>query len=484
MSTSKLGQYIKQEQSLSLSPVQLITSKLVELTSLELSDYIEHELEENPALEEGLDENPNAEFSIEEEQNQEEQDWELGEYASEDDIPSYKLNELQERQNFREEIPFSAYQPSLDSLLLEQLLYDGLSAEDEETARYLIGNISLDGYLSRSPEELQDDLLFKFGLDIPLTKITSLITKIKTLDPPGIGAKDLQESLLIQIDRLETQDPWKQSATTLLSQYYEEFKSKNFKVICTKMQISTEELAIIYEHISHLNPKPGRGLTEGTDDKLLHYRPDFIIEEDENGELTLLLVGEQDIKPLRLSPLYKEILNNSLTDKTQKQKDTQNFLRHKIDKAKWFIEALTMRQNTLKKTMLAIMKWQEKFLLSGDISDLKPMILKDISELTNLDISTISRVSNRKSVQTSHGIYPIKFFFGDGLVSEQGEETSTKAIKFALENIIKEEDKSQPLTDDEITLKLAELGFKLARRTIAKYRESLNIPIARLRRSL
>ena len=485
--SNHLTQELKQEQGLNLSPIQLLASRLVELTNLELAARIEHELEDNPALEEGSSEEKLKDETSEDSSNDEDQDWELGEYASEDDIPSYKLQELQERQSFREEIPFASFQPSLDSLLLEQLFMEGLRDEDEDLARYIIGNISADGYLTRDAQDLQDDLIFKLGIDVSLEKIEQLIAQIKTLDPAGIGAKDLQECLLLQIERLSTNehDDWTKNAKLILTQYYNDFKAKNYEALCRHIGISREELSDLYAHIAHLNPKPGSSLGDEGSDKMMHYRPDFIIHEEDDGELSLSIVGEQEIRPLRLNRMYQEMLEDSLTESNlRKQKETHNFLKHKISQAQWFIEALSMRQNTLRKTMLAIMKRQDNFLRSGDVLDLKPMILKDIADDTGLDISTISRVSNSKSVQTDYGVYPVKYFFGDGMISSSGEEVSTRAIKQKLSELITQEDKQKPLTDEELASKLSDEGYSLARRTIAKYREALGIPIARLRRNI
>ena len=364
---------------------------------------------------------------------------------------------------------------------------EGLRDEDEDLARYIIGNITADGYLTRDAQDLQDDLIFKLGIDVSLEKIEQLIAQIKTLDPAGIGAKDLQECLLLQIERLSTNehDDWTKNAKLMLTQYYNDFKAKNYEALCRHIGISREELSDLYAHIAHLNPKPGSSLGDEGSDKMMHYRPDFIIHEEDDGELSLSIVGEQEIRPLRLNRMYQEMLEDSLTESNlRKQKETHNFLKHKISQAQWFIEALSMRQNTLRKTMLAIMKRQDNFLRSGDVLDLKPMILKDIADDTGLDISTISRVSNSKSVQTDYGVYPIKYFFGDGMISSNGEEVSTRAIKQKLSELITQEDKQKPLTDEELASKLSEEGYSLARRTIAKYREALGIPIARLRRNI
>lgn len=485
---TKIAQQLRQEQGLSLSPVQLLTSKLVELTSLELEQRIERELEENPALEEGYsaeEATSTEDTAHEQEQDAQDQDWELGEYATEDDIPSYKLRELQERQSYREEIPFASASPSLDGLLLEQLAMEGLSEREEQLARYIIGNISPEGYLLRSVEELQNDLLFKEGLDTNAQELLHIIKRIKTLEPAGVGASSLQECLLLQLRRRSPQSETDRLLIRMLELYYDDFAAKRFDKLSDLLSISREELAELYHEVARLDPKPGIGFGSEYEDRLSHYNPDFVVSEDERGTLTLSLVNEREIRPLRLSPMYQDMLASVSDGQNQhKQRATQEFIKHKLEQARWFIEAIGQRQDTLRRTMLAIMQWQQDFFHSGDIADLRPMILKDIAALTSLDISTISRVSNSKSVQTRHGIYPVKFFFGDGITSDSGEEISTKAIKQELQRLIDAEDKANPLTDDELSKQLGTLGYSLARRTIAKYREALRIPVARLRKTL
>lgn len=477
--SSRLGQELKQEQTFSLSPVQLLTSKLVELTGLELEQRIERELEDNPALEEGRKDSDEAG-----DEPNSEQDWELGEYASEDDIPAYKLKELQERQSFREEIPFASSAPSLDTLLLEQLSIEGLTEQEEAVARYIIGNINSDGYLTRGIEDLQDDLLFKEGIDIHPKELQQLIERIKALEPAGIAASDLRECLLLQLERQEP-STHTQLAVKLLNLYYSDFINKRFERLTQELAIDKEELAELYTLIAHLNPKPGVGYGVDYEDKLQHFNPDFVVWEDEEGDLQLQLVGERDIRPLTINATYQDYLTQGDSKTLSRQeKDTQDFIKHKLEQARWFIEALTQRQETLKKTMQAIVAWQRTFFLTGDIAELKPMILKNIAERTGLDISTISRVSNSKSVQTNFGIFPIKYFFSEGYTSDTGESVSSKAIKQKLQELIEQEDKQAPWTDDVLVERLSDLGYNLARRTVAKYRKELKIPTAQLRRQI
>ena len=483
---SKLTQQQKTEQSLSLTPAQIQAIKMLELTGLELEARIEHELEENPALEENYDEASTSEAPAEEhEDGSSDQDWELGEYASEDDIPDYKLRELQERQSFREEIPFAAGAPSLDELLLSQLeLATPLTDRTREVARYIIGNISEDGYLTRTVEELQDDLLFKAGLDVTATELTHLIELIKTLDPAGVGARDLQEALLLQIKRLPAGE-LRQRAELVLGQHYEDFVNKRFDKLRSALSIDETQLAELYDYISHLNPKPGNGLSDGAEGRLAHFPPDFIVTE-RGGELLIFLTEEREIPALRLSPTYLRMLeeNKARAKESRQSREAMTFLKHKVEQARWFIDALQQRQHTLRTTMAAIVAHQRAFFLSGEVSDLRPMILRDIAEATGLDISTISRVSNSKSVQTDFGVYMLKYFFGEGMLNDEGESISTREIKKVLTELIEGEDKRAPYSDERLTELLSERGYPIARRTVAKYREQLHLPVARLRRAL
>ena len=482
---SKLTQQQKAEQTLSLTPAQIQAIKILELTGLELTSRIEHELEENPALEEDY-EQPTLETSSEEGENDtNDQDWELGEYASEDDIPEYKLRELQERQSVREEIPFASGAPSLDEQLMSQLsLVTPLTDRRREVARYIIGNINEDGYLTRSVEELQDDLLFKAGLDVSADELTELIRLIKTLDPAGIAAHDLQEALLLQIERLPS-DELKPLVERMVRGHYDDFVNKRFDKLCVALSVSEERLAELYDYVGKLNPKPGNGFGDDSDARFAHFTPDFIVTE-RSGELLISLAEERDLPALRLSPTYLLMLeeNKAKAKENRQSREAMTFLKHKVEQARWFIDALAQRQHTLRATMTAIVAHQRAFFLSGEVTDLRPMILRDIAEATGLDISTISRVSNSKSVQTDFGVYMLKFFFGEGMLNDEGESISTREIKKALSELIESEDKRAPYSDERLTELLAERGYPIARRTVAKYREQLRLPVARLRKAL
>ena len=483
---NKLTQQQKLDQSLSLTPAQIQAIKMLELTGLELEARIERELEENPALEEN-DEAPQQEGSDDEltSSDSDDQDWELGEYATEDDIPDYKLRELQERQSVREEIPFAAGAPSLDEYLMEQLaLVTPLEGTRREIARYIIGNIDDDGYLTRSVEEIEDDLLFKAGLSVTPEEIAELIRLVKTLDPAGIGARDLRESLLLQIKRLPA-TPLHREAQRMIEHHYEDFVNKRFDRLCAALGVSEERLSELYAFISHLSPKPAGGYGDDSEGRFMHITPDFIVTE-RDGELLISLVGERDLPPLRLSPTYLALLeqHKDQRDGSRQSREAMTFLRHKVEQARWFIDAIHQREETLRKTMTAIVEHQRAFFLTGEVSALRPMILKDIAEATGLDISTISRVSNSKSVQTDYGVYMLKFFFGEGILNDEGESVSTREVREALAELIAGEDKRQPLSDEQLTQLLAARGYPIARRTVAKYREQLRLPVARLRREL
>ena len=480
-----LEQTQRLEQTQGLTPAQLLAVKMLEVTSLELETRIEQELEENPALEENYPEEEQRSGSDEgDEDGATDQDWELGEYAQ-DDIPEYKLRELQERQSVREEIPFAAGAPSLEEQLLEQLsMVTELEGRRYELARYIVGSIDADGYLTRSVEELQDDLLFKAGIDARAEELEELIALVKTLDPPGVGARDLREALLLQLQRLP-EDELSRAADWLIREHYEDFVNKRFDRLCAALGVSEERLSELYTFISHLNPKPANGYGDDSEGRFMRITPDFIVTE-RDGELLISLVGERDLPPLRLSPTYLALLeqHKDQRDGSRQSREAMTFLRHKVEQARWFIDAIHQREETLRKTMTAIVEHQRAFFLTGEVSSLRPMILKDIAEATGLDISTISRVSNSKSVQTDYGVYMLKFFFGEGILNDEGESVSTREVREALAELIAGEDKRQPLSDEQLTQLLAARGYPIARRTVAKYREQLRLPVARLRREL
>ena len=484
-----IKQQLSQTQQQKLSPLQIQQIKMLELTGLEIEDRINQELEDNPALEELPDDAKEREeddsFSeYEPEDNISQEDLSLGDYRTEDDIPDYKLQQnYYTEKNNREEIPYSDSE-SFNDFLMEQLRLKDLTEETMKIGEYLIGNMDEDGYIRRKPEVIADDLMFQYGMEIPISTIHEILKIIHEMDPPGVGAVNLQECLLIQLKRKERTQVRKW-AIKILERYFETFSKKQYDKILRSLNINEEELKEIIKEITLLNPKPGNTWESSMVTKMSQITPDFFVEEL-NGELVCNM-QEHNVPELRISKEYNELLN-SFSNAKEKQNsgkiEALEFVKQKVDSAKWFIEAIKQRNTTLRETMEAIILIQRKFFLTGEESNLKPMILKDVSELCGYDKSTVSRVSNSKYVQTSFGIYPLKYFFSEAMLNEEGEEISTREIKAILKSCVDEENKSKPMTDDLLVKELKTKGYEVARRTVAKYREQLNIPVARLRREI
>jgi len=486
-----IKQQLSQKLQQKLSPLQIQQIKLLELTSLELEDRIIQELEDNPALEEGADYNAeenetdlpeNEDYDSASESNE---DLSLGDYRTEDDIPDYKLqeNNYSKDSNKREFIPHSEGE-SFRENLLGQLYLRNLSEDEIKIGEYLIGNIDEDGYLRRDLPSISDDLAFQYGMIVPVEKIQKVLDAIKELDPPGIAASDLQECLILQLKRKEPSLE-RQYAICILTEYFHEFSKKHYEKIIKTLDITEEELKDIIREITTLNPKPGNAWDAGLDAKMVQIMPDFVVETI-NGELIFSMTN-QNIPELKVSREYVDMFedyNKNKKNTSTDQKEALIFVKQKLDSARWFIDAVKQRQNTLRDTMLAIIEFQKGFFLSGEESDLKPMILKDVAKLSGYDISTVSRVSNCKYVQTNYGTFPLKYFFSEGLMNEAGEEVSTREVKAILKESIGEENKSKPLTDDALVKVLKSKGYEVARRTIAKYREQLGIPVARMRKEI
>ncbi|MCC8146978.1 MAG: RNA polymerase factor sigma-54 [Bacteroidales bacterium] len=472
-----------------LSPLQIQQVKLLELTSLEIENRINQELEENPALEEASEEAPESDIdiSVGEYDSMDEgsnEDLSLGDYMTEDDIPDYKLQQnYYSKGEQREDIPYSESE-TFHEYLLNQLRLKNLTDEDFKIGEYIIGNIDGDGYMRRDSEAISDDLAFQYGMDIPTSKIKKILTVIQELDPPGVGVTDLQECLLLELKR-KKKTPERFLAIQVLESFFDAFSKKQFDKIIKGLSITEEELKDAMREITLLNPKPGSSWESNMDTKMSHIVPDFLVEAI-NGELYFTM-PEQNIPELKVSKEYSNILKDfskKRGSESTAQKEAMVFVKQKLDSAKWFIDAIKQRNTTLRNTMLAIIEIQRDFFLSGEEADLRPMILKDVSELCGYDISTVSRVSNSKYVQTNWGVYPLKFFFSESMMNEEGEEVSTREIKSILRSCIDEEDKTKPLTDDALVGELKKKGYEIARRTVAKYREQLNIPIARLRKEI
>jgi len=484
-----IKQQLTQKQQQKLSPLQIQQIKLLELTGLEIEDRINRELEENPALEEiseaAADKQSEDSFSeFEEEDNFSHEDLSLGDYRTEDDIPDYKLQQnYYAEKNTREDIPYSESE-SFQDFLLEQLHLKDLPEGKMKIGEYLIGNIDENGYIRREPEVISDDLLFQYGWEIPISTIQEVLQIIQEMDPPGVGAANLQECLLIQLKRKEP-TKIRTKAIRILEHYFEAFSKKQYDKILRSLNINEEELKEINREITLLNPKPGNTWESNMVTKMSQITPDFFVEAN-NGEL-IFSMQENNVPELHVSKEYSDMLNSYSNNKGKQnigKSEALEFVKQKVDSAKWFIDAIKQRNMTLKKTMEAIIQIQREFFLTGEESNLKPMILKDVSELCGYDKSTVSRVSNSKYVQTSFGIYPLKYFFSEAMLNEDGEEISTREIKAILKSCIEEEDKSKPLTDDLLVKELKAKGYDVARRTVAKYREQLNIPVARLRKEI
>lgn len=488
-----LNQRLQQKLLQKLSPQQILLMKLLQIPSIALEQRIKQEIEENPALDETAESDEIEELSerddIDGEENVEveeydskDDEFDISDYIDDDETPSYRLNaNNNSSDDEHREIPFVS-DTSFHDVLFSQLGYRILSEDEHKIASNIIGNLDDSGYLQRDINAMVDDLAFTQNINTTKEEILKLLNIIQEFDPAGVGARSLQECLLIQLSRKDEEDRNIELATLILSRYFTEFTKKHYEKIIKKANITQDELKEAIAEILKLNPKPGNSLGETS--KTNHYiLPDFMIFNN-NGTLELSL-NSRNAPELRLSRSYTDMLQTySESKKTKQQKDAFMFVKQKIDSAKWFIDAIKQRQNTLYVTMHAIMDYQRKYFLTGDDTRLRPMILKDIAEIVKLDISTISRVANSKYVQTPFGTLLLKSFFSESMQKDDGEEVSTREIKKILMDCIDVENKNKPLTDEQLTGILKEKGYAIARRTVAKYREQLSIPVARLRKEL
>ena len=463
--------------------------KLLEVPTLQIEQRIKKELEENPALEEGQEEEDIRPETEEEEQidetDKDKEEFTLDDYIEDDDIPEYRLQtkNYSKDEDKRTEIPFSvgfSFHEHLES----QLGLRDLTEEQKILGEYILGNIDEDGYLRRELINIVDDLAFLQNVETTENDLEEVLKIIQDLEPAGVGARSLRESLLLQIEKRDLSQPSINLAHTILYQYFEEFTKRHYDKILTRVGITENELKAAIDEILKLNPKPGGVYSDPFSKTSQPIIPDFILELSETG--FDLHLNSRNLPELRLSGAYRDMLNSYSKDKSQKKemRDAVLFVKQKIDSARWFIDAIKQRQNTLLLTMNAILEYQGEYFIDGDETKLKPMILKDVAEMTGLDISTVSRVANSKFIQTYFGIFPLKFFFSEGLQTDSGEEVSTREIKRILQDCIENEQKRRPLTDERLTEILQEKGYQIARRTVAKYREQLNIPVARLRREI
>ncbi len=473
-----LKQSLQQRLAQKLSPLQIQVIKLLEIPTAELEQRIKKEIEENPVLEfentgkEDSESEPKTEVAIEE-------------YIRDHEMPSYKYQSRNySRDDKYEDIPFSTGS-TFHEHLISQLGLRILDDRQLKIAEYIIGNIDEDGYLRREVDEIIDDLAFSQNMEVDEKEVLDVLEIIQDFDPPGVGARDLQECLLLQIKRKDLSDPVVELAYKIIKDLFDEFTKKHYDKILKKLDITDEELKEVQNEILKLNPKPGSSYSNPMSKTVQHIIPDFILEyEDDKFKLEL---NNRNVPELRISNTYSEMLEEYSTNKKNQSKDDKEavmFVKQKLDSAKWFIDAIRQRQNTLMTVMEAILEYQKEYFKDGDETKLRPMILKDIAEMTGLDISTISRVSNSKYIQTHFGIFPLKYFFSEGMQTDSGEEVSTREIKKILQELIENEDKHKPLTDDKLAQILKEKSYNIARRTVAKYREQLNIPVARLRKEI
>ena len=484
-----LKQSLQQKLQQKLSPAQIQVIKMLEIPTLEFEERIRQEIEENPALEEGQELSENADenddFGSEDEYKDEITDFDMDDYMSDDEIPDYKLQANNtSKDDKHEDIPFSAGF-TFHEHLIEQVGLLDLTEREELLVKYIIGNIDDEGYLRRDAELMVDDIVFQAGIETNDDEMKRLIKVVQELDPAGVGASDLRECLLLQLNRREPIIDVK-NAKKILTNYFEEFSKKHYDKIIKGLNITEEGLKDALDEIIRLNPKPGNAWGGNVLEKSMSaVIPDFIVESD-GGKLYVQL-NNSNIPELRVNSTYNEMFKDysqNKSNQTKEMKDAVMFVKQKIDSARWFIDAIKQRQQTLLTTMTAIVEFQKEYFLEGDEIFLKPMVLKDIADKTGYDIFTISRVSNSKYVQTEFGIFPVKYFFSESMTNDSGEEVSTREIKKIMQECIDDEDKRTPLNDDKLVDVLKEKGYLIARRTVAKYREQLNIPVARLRKEI
>lgn len=482
-----LKQSLQQKLLQKLSPQQIQMIKLLEVPAMQLEQRVKKELEDNPALDEGAELQDDIDIKEElpgGEKEDNDDDFSIDEYVNQE-IPSYKLSvNNYSKDDKKEEIPFSVGASFHDSLTA-QLGLRKLDQKQETLANYIIGNIDDDGYLRRELDAIVDDVAFSLNIDTNEEELHQVLTIIQEFEPAGVGARDLRECLLIQLRHKKIETVEQKTAYVIVNQHFREFTRKHYDKIMAKLDITDEDLKDALEEIVKLNPRPGGSYSDPHDSSAEHIIPDFILD-NVDGELQLSL-NAKNVPELRVNRNYADMLEAYVAGKdkgNKQQRDAVNFMKQKLDSAKWFIDAIKQRQNTLLLTMNAILDYQYEYFIEGDETKLRPMILKDIAEATNLDISTISRVANSKHIQTHFGMYSLKYFFSEGLTTDTGEEVSTREIKTILRECISGEDKHKPLTDDKLAAILKEKGYQIARRTVAKYREQLDIPVARMRKEI
>lgn len=481
MQKLSLSQSLQQK----LSPQQIQFIKLLQIPTAELDTRIEEELEINPALEEGMDEEYDQKdedtYDETEDFKERDDDLDIDSYIQDEDYAGYKMQGDGNYNDEDRDVPLATSSSLIDSLL-QQFGYLNLTEQQRTIGLQLIGSIEADGYIRRSLQAIVNDLAFAQNVFTDVHEVEDILHKIQSFDPAGIGARTLQECLLLQLQRKDQTDPYNILAVRIIEDFFDEFSRKHYDKIQRRLNISDDSLKKVIDIIIKLNPKPGS--VDGDSNTAQYLVPDFILTNN-NSKLELTL-NSKNAPELRISRSFADMLDTY--DKSKKQnknlKETVSFVKQKLDAAKWFIDAIKQRQQTLLKTMNAIVRFQYDFFLTGDESRLRPMILKDIATLIDMDVSTVSRVANSKAVQTEFGIYPLKYFFSEGISTDTGEDVSSREVKNILKDLIDAEPKLHPLSDDKLEKILNDRGYNIARRTVAKYREQLNIPVARLRKQL
>ena len=467
----KQGLSIAQTQTQKLSPLQIQTIKLIELPVQDLEQRVRRELEENPVLDDtpASDGEDSKEVSLDDIQ------------AQDDYIPEYKTRVSNWGRDARPEYNTFSVKESFFQNLYDQLSFRNLSDRDRDIATFIIGSLDEDGYLRRDLDSLVDDLAFRAGIECEREDVERMLKVVQSLDPAGVGARDLRECLLLQLRALPQNDNVKR-AIDILEKDFDAFAGKHYTKIMQSRGMDEQALKGVLKVILRLNPSPGGAISDSYEDVAEQIVPDFILKDD-GGHISFTM-PRFNIPEVRINRRYADMLEQASGGTDRQQKEAASFVKGKLDSAKWFIEALKQRQNTLNKTMQAIIDFQYPFFESGDEARLKPMILEDIANVTGFDISTISRVVNSKYIETPYKIYPLKYFFSEGLINQAGEEISTRELKTVLQQIVDAEDKHKPLTDEQLVCELSKKGYNVARRTIAKYRDQLGIPLARLRKEL
>ena len=469
-----IKQGLEQKQVQKLSPLQIQTIKLIELPIQELEQRVKSEFEDNPVLDDGPVEGRDDD-------DDQPKDISIDELDADDPIPSYRLRVNNYGKDERPEYNTFSVKESFTQSLLTQLGFRNLNEHQMAVGRYLVCSIDEDGYLRRDLDSIVDDIAFRENIETSYEEVSELLGIIQQFDPPGVGARDLRECLTIQLRKMkQTEDVT--NALCILNDHFQEFTNKHFQKIMSRMGISEEQLKAAINRIVKLNPTPGGQVDDSYTEQAQQVVPDFMLDIVD-GELHLTM-PRFSIPEIRVNKKYADMLVEAKGSSDKKQKEAATFVKQKIDSAKWFVEALKQRHNTLESTMRAIIDYQHDYFMDGDESHLKPMVLKDIAEVTGFDISTISRVVNSKYIETHFGIYPLKYFFSEGLENQAGEEVSTRELKKALQECVDGENKRKPLTDDQLVDEMNRKGYKVARRTIAKYRDQLGIPKARLRKEL